>query len=510
MSSWDAGATLTCDRAILRALLLAGAMLVLGSTAAIGQAIPPRIPRLPEGGGTTSTRGRPGTAQTSQAAADSVRARRLRPRPVLAVVENLGVNVFLQRMNWWLRHADWADISLASWKTNIRDGWEWDVDAFQTNMFGHPYGGGFYFNAGRDNGLSFWGSAPLTFLGSATWEYFGENLRPSLNDLYMTAFGGIVFGEVGHRLGGLVRDDRGRGLPRVVRELVAMPLDPVGGFNRIVRGEFLRVRADPDERDRSPFSVDLQLGARLAVDSGPGSPSSVTGMLLADFSYGDSFARGFRQPFDVFRARFLLSPARGGINTARMSGRLFGRELTDTAAGMRHVFTVALKSEYLAGPAYKFGGQSLESGFVSDFKLGPRAHVQTEVYAEWLLLGALDAPGTGSRARAYDFGPGVGVDAGASLQHSGTSLLAVRYRFDYLHSVSGSAADHRTNFFSLETNLPIGRSLGIGGAARWYRQRSVYSNGDGALLSVPEFRAYITWHGGRGSVSREATGGSAL
>lgn len=485
-------------------------MMVFASATLIGQANP-ISPRLPERGDTAAARGRgPGGAQISQAAADSVRARRFRPRPVLAVAENLGVNVFLHGMNWWLRHQDWADISLASWKSNLREGWEWDVDAFPTNMFGHPYGGGFYFNAGRDNGLSFWGSAPLTFLGSAEWEYFGENLRPSLNDLYMTAFGGIVFGEVGHRLGGLVRNNRARGLSRVVRELAAMPLDPVGGLNRVIRGEALRVHADPNDRDRSPLSVDFQLGARVAVDSGPGRPSSVSTTLLADFSYGDAFAQGYRQPFDVFRARVQVSPARGGINIARLRGRLYGHELTDTAAGMRHVFTVALKSEYLAGPAYKFGGPSLESGFVSDFKLVGHAHLQTELYAEWLLLAGLDAPGAGSRARTYDFGPGGGFNAAATLQVTGRSLLSVRYRFAYVHSVSGSAADHLTNFVSLETGLPITKSFGIGGYAGLYRQRSRYLNGDGALLTFPEFRAYLTWHGGRGPVSREATGGSAL
>lgn len=498
---------MTNDRGLGRALLATIAVVTLGAARLVGQAVPVS-PRLPERGDTAATRSREPGAQPSRTAADSVRARRFRPRPLLAVTENLGVNVFLHGMNLWLRHQDWADISLASWKSNIQQGWEWDVDAFQTNMFGHPYGGGFYFNAGRDNGLSFWGSAPLTFLGSAEWEYFGETLRPSLNDLYMTAFGGIVFGEVGHRLGGLVRSNRARGLSRVVRELAAMPLDPVGGLNRVVRGEFLRVHADPNDRDRSPLSVDLQVGGRVAVDSGPGRPSSASGTLLADFSYGDAFAQGYRQPFDVFRARLQVSST--GINTARIRGRLFGRELTDTAAGMRHVFTVALKSEYVAGPAYKFGGPSLESGFVSDFKLVGHAHVQTELYAEWLLLAGLDAPGAGSRARTYDFGPGGGFNAAASLQVTGRSLLAVRYRFAYVHSVSGSAADHFTNFVSLEASLPITRSFGLGGYAGWYRQRSHYLNGDGALLTFPEFRAYITWRGSRGPVSREATGGSAL
>jgi hypothetical protein len=499
---------MTHDRAIGRALLVAAFTAILGAASLFGQVVPAN-PRLPERGDTAAARGPGPAARPSQAAADSVLARRFRPRPVLAVTENLGVNVFLHGMNWWVRRQDWADISLASWKSNIKNGWEWDVDGFQTNMFGHPYGGGFYFNAGRDNGLSFWGSAPLTFLGSLEWEYFGETLRPSLNDLYMTGFSGIVFGEVGHRLGGLVRSNRARGVPRVVRELAAIPLDPVGGLNRIIRGEALRVHADPNDRDRSPLSVDFQLGARLAVDSGPGQPSSVSGTLLADFSYGDAFAQGYRQPFDVFRARVQVGST-GSINTARLSGRLYGHELTDTAAGIRHVFTVTLKSEYLAGPAYKFGGPSLESGFVSDFKALGRTHLQTELYAEWLLLGALDAPGAGSRLRTYDFGPGGGFNASVSLIASGRSLLAARYRFALVHSVSGSTANHLTNFASLEANLPIGRSFGLGGYAGWYRQRSVYSNGDGALLSFPEFRAYITWHASRGPVSLQGAGGSAL
>src|SRR4051812_26593883 len=85
-----------------------------------------------------------------------------RPRPLLAVLEVTATNVVIQRFNWWVRHADWADITSQSLRDNIRLGWEWDVDQFQTNMFGHPWGGGYFFNAGRDNGLSFWGSTPLT------------------------------------------------------------------------------------------------------------------------------------------------------------------------------------------------------------------------------------------------------------------------------------------------------------------------------------------------------------
>ncbi len=440
--------------------------------------------------------------------ADSLKPRR--PRPWVAIGEVTATNVVIQRFNWWVRHADWADITWKSWNDNIRLGWQWDVDQFQTNMIGHPWGGGFYFNAGRDNGLTFWGSAPLTFLGSAEWEYFGENEPPSLNDLYNTAYGGMVYGEIGHRLSGVVRDNRLRGFPRVAREIASLPFDPVGEANRIIRGEAFKVVEDGPARDHTPIAADFQVGARLAVDSGPARPSRYTGTFVADIAYGTPFAGRYREPFDVFSVRFQLSPDQGGINLARLLGRLYGHELTDSTAHARHIFTIAQKSEYQRGPAYKFGGQSLEAGIVSDWTATRSAHVQTEAYAEWLLLGGIQAPGAGVRPRDYDFGPGGGVNASATLQVSGTNVLSARWRYSYLHSVSGSTANHSVTSVSIEGLLPLGRSLGIGAYAGWYRQRSDYSGGNEAVLRYPEFRLYLAWLRGQWRHPSQSTGGSAL
>ncbi|HEY2806830.1 MAG TPA: DUF3943 domain-containing protein [Gemmatimonadales bacterium] len=439
----------------------------------------------------------PMIAQSVTTSTDSTPPPPRRPKPLLAVGEVTGINIVVQRMNWWLRHADWADISLKTWSDNIRLGWEWDVDQFRTNMFGHPWGGGFFFNAGRDNGIGFWGSTPLTFLGSAEWEYFGENERPSLNDLYNTAFGGIIFGEVGHRLSNIVRDNRARGFPRAMRELASIPLDPVGGLNRMIRGEAFRHADDGPLRDHTPLAVDLQGGVRLAVDSGPQHRSSWSGTMLIDIAYGSPFDKPFHEPFDVFHLRFQFSPAQGGINTTRILGRLYGRELTDSAARLRNIFTVAQKFEYLAGPAYHFGGQSVETGFVSNWAATPHAHIQSELYGEWLLLGGIESPGAGVRERDYDFGPGAGLNASASLLVSGATVLSARWRFAYLHSVSGSPADYRISHASIEGLLPIGHALGIGAYAGWYRQLSDYGPGKGLTYSYPELRFYLAWRRGQ-------------
>ena len=114
-----------------------------------------------------------------------------KPRPLLAVGEALAINLFVNRVDAWVFKDDWAQTGPKYWSRNLRLGWEWDEDAFPTNMFAHPYHGGLYFNAGRSNGLGYFESVPIAFMGSWTWEYLGETYRPSLNDWFMTSFGGI-------------------------------------------------------------------------------------------------------------------------------------------------------------------------------------------------------------------------------------------------------------------------------------------------------------------------------
>ena len=74
-------------------------------------------------------------------------------RPFLAMGQALAINLLVNRIDAWVLGEDWAiKAGLKSWRKNLRLGWEWDEDSFQTNMFGHPYHGGLYFNAARSNG----------------------------------------------------------------------------------------------------------------------------------------------------------------------------------------------------------------------------------------------------------------------------------------------------------------------------------------------------------------------
>jgi len=430
-----------------------------------------------------------------------------RPRPHLlrALAEVAGLNILINRVDCDLAHARdgegrlWACVDPGVWSRNIRYGWAWDVDAFHTNMFLHPHHGAMYFNTARANGLDFWESAPFAFLGSLMWEYLGETERPSLNDLYNTGFGGIALGEVYHRLGALIRDDRRRGAGRVLRELAAFPVDPIGSLNRWAHGGFSRVGPNPPDRHPGTLGLVVQTGGRTASDSGA-TGRRTTPSILVDVAYGDPYRRAYDRPFDVFTVRMQVSPDAGGVNLLRVRGRLWAHELTDSTNDNRAILTVNQQFEYLHTAAYRFGGQSVEAGVVGGLGFFLGIDLRMEAFAEGVMLGAVDAPkegGTGSE-RTYDFGPGVGGTLAASFLVRGRSLVSARGHWGYLHSVSGSPADHYVRNLGFELDIPVAREIALGGFAGWFRRHSSYHGHPGETASFPELRIYVSWQPNRG------------
>lgn len=419
-------------------------------------------------------------------------------RPFLAIGQALAINVLVNRFDAWVLGAEWAKASLTSWRTNIKLGWEWDEDGFQTNMFGHPYHGGLYFNSARSNGMSYWESAPVSFLGSWTWEYLGENYRPSLNDFFMTSFGGIALGEMFHRVGATIRDNTARGGKRFFREFAALPLDPVGGLNRLMRGAWKRHGPNPPEHDPGAFVLRIHAGARFEQ----GFVTDTVGRLwaiVADLAYGDPFLRPFRAPFDAFSVRAIISGG-SGFNVLRASGRLYGKDLNDRTRRNRHQFAINQRYDYISNPAQSVGGQSVEFGINSRWRLGRgNFGLRTSVFGDVVLLGAIDAPGTGTGQgiRNYDFGPGVGLRLQIALERSGLRFFTLFSQGEFIHSVSGASADHSISFGGMELNIPIARGFGVALHATNFNRVSHYTDPNAASpedrRDYPEVRILAVW-----------------
>lgn len=410
----------------------------------------------------------------------------------MAVAQTVALNTVVNRADAWLRNRDWARVGTRAWARNLRLGWAWDEDQFPTNMFGHPYHGAMYFNAGRASGLDFFESVPVTLFGSWSWEYFGETEQPSLNDFLMSSFGGITLGEIFHRISAAIRDNTARATGRTLRELAALPFDPIGALNGLARGRWGETGINPAEHDPAAYVLRASAGARFAKGLVNDSIARM-GAVMVDLIYGDQFAQPYTTPFDHFSVRMILS-SQGGLNALQATGRLYGRELTDSTNRIRHELAVNQRYDYVKNPAQSFGSQGVEMGLNSRWRLGRRGFgIRTSVFLDGIVLGAIDAPGAGVGARDYDFGPGVGVRWEAAVDKHGARFLVLHGRVDYMHTVSGAAADHIVNFSGIEVAIPVTRRLGISAQTNIFDRTSHYIDRAANTRDYPEGRLLLVW-----------------
>lgn len=413
-------------------------------------------------------------------------------RAVLAVEEVMAINLFVNRADAWVFNQPWAETDFESWSSNIRLGWEWDENAFPTNMFGHPFHGSMYFNAGRSNCLTYWESVPLAFLGSWVWEYFGETYRPSFNDFFMTSFGGIALGEVTHRVAATLRNTEVRGGGRWAGEVGTLLINPIEGLNRLFRGDWTRVAPNPPEHDPGAYTFRLAAGGRRVHEDSTGI-TNLAPTIMLDMNYGDLFDRPFGEPFDVFSVRVQVSPGGGGLNLLQGRGRIYQTRVPWWGTQVRHEVEVSQMYDYIHNPVYSFGAQSIELGLISRFPLPRAFRLRTKFTTNAIVLGALDAPYGGVGERTYDFGPGFGGTFELSIERHGWTYLTFYNRAEYLHSVSGAPANHLIAFSGLEGNVFLKHGIGVGFQLSGDTRRSEYSDMPTNTRQFFETRIFVSW-----------------
>ena len=417
-----------------------------------------------------------------------------RPNPFLAVFEGLLAQGLNNRFNLWVRNDSTADVTKETWRRNLHGDWHFDEDNFFVNMLGHPYAGSIHYNGARSNGLSFWASAPFTFFHSAIWEYFGETTRPSINDFIDTGLGGIALGEMFHRVAQTIRNNEAGGGGRILRELVALPFDPMGSFNRLLDGEWTKKGPNPIEHN--PLGTVFRLGGGAGIVRAPGSllesikDAEFTSVIVADLKYGDAYVDSLHKPFAAFNARLSFAPNHGGLTQLVGTGRVTGTEI-GRGDWHRHQIELNHRFEYLNNGALRFGAQTLELGLSSRVHLFGKFWLRTLAAGDGIALAGIEGPGTGTGKRTYDFGPGVGGTFSVGIDHGGVPYLTARYQPAWIHTVNGANADHYTTFMSAELTLPLLFALDFTVQSSYYDRLSKYADGTRSRRRFPELRGFL-------------------
>ena len=311
-------------------------------------------------------------------------------------------------LNKFVFHYDFANISLKTWNNNLTHGWEWDSDHFGTNFIGHPYSGSLYFNIARSNGYSYWGSIPYAIEGSLIWEYFGENTKPSRNDIINTPFSGLLLGEILYRLSSNVLDDRATGSNRVWREILAAVISPQRGFNRLTQGKTSR-HTIKEVYQKEPLNVTFSGGIHKINDNNKFGTGLTNAVVDLQLDYGDPFEVRHRKPFDVFRFR---TESSFGLNKKILGnvlgyGILFGKNVVKgenglLAGGFQYF-------DYWNNKVFELGSLGFGAGIISRIPVKKKSGLYSSLHIALVPLAANNTgfgPDT-SRFRDYNFGGGL-------------------------------------------------------------------------------------------------------
>jgi hypothetical protein len=409
-----------------------------------------------------------------------------------AIGEMLAINNFGSVSAQWMRDVDWSETNPRSWWANIKGGFKYDSDQFSTNQWVHPFNGAAYFNTGRANGVSFWPSAAIALFGAYYWEFGGETGPASLNDMFSTAIGGIMLGSFQYNMSSEILDNQSRGWGRFGRELGAFFVDPVRGFNRVVRGDATAIAPNPpDPMDFRPGGSTFFAAGTRTLGEGTFSfdNAKTYPMMMIDHAYGDVFHARRRKPMDYMDVTAELDfGADNPLSRVILRGNLASWPLGELH---NHVFGIVQHFEYRNNASYTFGGQSVGAALFSRIRPNNNVYFRTrfDVYAT--LLGAINSEyakfaevGVQERIREYDYGPGIGIGAEASLFASSRQLVLLRYYWNWISVTNGSSynkgtiggdGDHYVQYASARFVIPVKKALGIGADVVLFRRDSHFT-----------------------------------
>jgi hypothetical protein len=373
-----------------------------------------------------------------------------------------------------------SDFARISWSTvghNFEpNSWAWDNDPFQTNQLGHPFHGSVFFNSFRANGYSFWQSAAATAAGSYIWESTAENQAPAPNDFINTTFGGIVLGEMTHRLANKLINNHRRGFKRQLSEIGAAIINPMNGFTRLTNGQWGRVTESNQEADSSKISVDFDFGARsFRVTENNHLPGKNKFGFYGRVKllYGTPGEK-FTEPFSNISITTEFGQSDSTvINIVSVYGSITGWEL-EWSNRTRYLLILSANYDYIHNEAFFYGGQSVKLNLFTEYDLPGKVKLNTSFGAGPVILAAIPNryPYNG---RNYDYGPGIAFNGGGKIAIDNLSFSAI-YKGGWMHTVNGNQSNYFLHTVSGELSYSIIKELAITSEVGYFALLGRYKN----------------------------------
>ncbi len=339
--------------------------------------------------------------------------------------------------------------------------WDWDDNQFTTNHIDHPYHGQFYFNSFRSNGYNLWQSSIATVAGSYIWETGGETQAPSINDFVNTTYGGILLGEMLHRVSRHVIGKGRNGRNKKGNETIAFLINPVNGLNRWLDGKSGTVD-DYYTADSSVISASIDAGVRRfdtrfgdLVDRGK---TSFSARLRFNYSNGE---HNFKRPFDQFRVNFEIGSGDSTtINAVNVHAMVYGTEFFSTKQG-EYYGLVTAHYDFYNNDAFFYGAQSINYNLMGEFHYRS-SFLKTNIAGGAVILAAVPDPYLlYGDSRNYNYGSGLSYRFNGVLNLRKRLVFGADYNGGFFHTISGNDSYYLLNALNLDMSFRFYKNLAL-------------------------------------------------
>lgn len=365
--------------------------------------------------------------------------------------------------NRFVRKDPYSYISFKNFVSHQRlSAWDWDDNQFTTNQIDHPWHGHIYFNAFRSNGYNLWQSSAATVLGSYIWETGGETQHPSINDFINTSYGGILLGEMSHRVSRniLARNNR-HPHKKVQHEIVAFLINPVNGLNLLLDGKWGKTD-DYTSADSSVINAEVELGLRR-IDSREDNLLDLgknSAYARLRFQYADGL-HNYKRPFDRFSVNLEMGQGDSTfINAVNVHAMMYGNRFINRSNTYFYGLLTA-HYDFYNNDAFFYGAQSINYNLLAETRyrsnklklgLGVGGIILAAVPDPYLLYGD---------SRNYNYGSGASYRFEASLSAINTLMVSLDYNGSYFHTISGNQSHYFLHAATLDFKVRVYRKWSL-------------------------------------------------
>nr|AUN35677.1 ubiquitin-protein ligase [uncultured bacterium] len=368
-------------------------------------------------------------------------------------------------VNWaaakYIYKVDWTSSGAKDWKNAFTKGPEWDSDGFGINFIGHPHTGNYYYNVARSNGYSFWQSFPFVLQGSLVWEYFGENTRPSYNDMINTPVSGMFLGEVIYRISSNILDDRTRGTERVFREILAGVVNPPRFFNRLTQGKLSRVTSQ-EVYQKEPLNITINAGATRINDGNKFGTGKTSAIANLQFDYGNPFEDISRKPYDLFRLRIEGSYGSDKKLLENVNG--YGILTGTNYNHGKLLIGIFQHFDYWNNPLFEVGAIGFGGGLIGRAELAKHSNLYSTVHLAFVPLAGNNTrygPDTSS-FRHYNYGGGFQAKVEETINLNDWASIGLTGFFYWIHTYDGLPGNSLVGIFKPFATFRIYKNISLG------------------------------------------------